>query len=152
VTEWREIPGFPGYEAGDDGFIRRPDGRLARKGSPSDSGYARVWLGEKCVRVHLAVLRAHRGEQPSPKHEGAHLNGDKSDNRLDNLEWKTRSENEADKRVVGTQPKGGAVRRVAPSVRGRVVAGVKRGLSISELARRFGVHRRTVAKWARKAA
>lgn len=46
-------------------------------------------------RVHVLVLTAFRGACP-PKLEGAHDNGDKENCCLENLFWKTRSENMRD--------------------------------------------------------
>jgi hypothetical protein len=52
-------------------------------------------------KVHLLVLEAFIGPRPEG-HQGAHENGNKLDNRLDNLRWKTPGENNRDKRRHGT--------------------------------------------------
>lgn len=52
--------------------------------------------------VHRLVLLTHVGPPPTPLHEAAHNNGDRADNRLENLRWATRRENHADKQQHGT--------------------------------------------------
>lgn len=101
---WRAIPDHPGYEVSDQGRVlsRRlhrgdPGPRLLRPRIDS-VGYARVHLrGENPTpaRVHRLVLAAFVG--PLPKgHVTRHLNGDKTDNRLENLAYGTHLENSID--------------------------------------------------------
>jgi len=66
------------------------------------NGYKYVMLpkpGGKyhCLYIHRAVCLAFLGPPPIADMHAAHENGDKNDNRLENLGWKTRSANEADK-------------------------------------------------------
>lgn len=90
---WRAIPGFPGYEASDQGRVRSARGVLKPWLS---NGYSIVGLRQTGrtvkVNVHRLILLAFHGK-PGPKMDARHLNGDKSDNRLINLAWGTRSEN-----------------------------------------------------------
>ena len=66
---------------------------------PNRKGYLRVRLNAPgkhfSAVVHRLVLEAFVGPQPSAIHEANHKNGIKSDNRLCNLEWLTRVENNA---------------------------------------------------------
>jgi hypothetical protein len=58
-------------------------------------GYAMVHLRgdvNKSINVHRLVAKAFI-PNPENKKEVNHINGDKSDNRVENLEWSTRSEN-----------------------------------------------------------
>lgn len=65
--------------------------------------------GETQMRyVHRLVLEAFIGPCPDD-HEAAHLNGNPSDNRLANLAWVTRSENQRHKLLHGTQQRGESV-------------------------------------------
>lgn len=57
--------------------------------------------------IHRLVLVAWRGECPEGM-ESRHLNGDRSDNRLDNLQWGTSQENHIDKVRHGTVMQGSA--------------------------------------------
>lgn len=64
-----------------------------------DDGYMFVWLGrpnggEVNAQVHRLVAQAFC-ENPDPKNKTVvnHINGNKSDNRAENLEWVTHSEN-----------------------------------------------------------
>ena len=89
---WAPIPGFDGYEASDEGFIRSARGVL----NPWLShGYAQVSLrrdGRTYKRsVHRLVLLAFVGGGEGL--DSCHRDGDKSNNRLTNLYWGTRSEN-----------------------------------------------------------
>jgi hypothetical protein len=128
---WLPVPGYEGlYEVSDQGRVRSLDRRVATargdritrgqvlKPSPS-RGYQIVPLSKKGVArrtsVHLIVLAAFVGPRPSGL-ECCHGNGVRSDNRLENLRWDTRSENQRDavrhgtnSRVVRTEcPRGHA--------------------------------------------
>lgn len=107
MTEWRVIPSWPLYEASDDGQVRRVG--AAKCLSPyvaRRDGYLRVglWIDGRTVQgyVHRLVCEAFHGQAPAPKLDAAHANSTKTDNRAANLSWKTRAENEFDKRANGT--------------------------------------------------
>lgn len=89
------IPGFdPVYYADEEGNIYRNDKKL----SPVDNGlgYKQIKLRLNGVRynryVHRLVWIAFNGEIPDG-YEINHINHDKSDNRLKNLELVTHSDN-----------------------------------------------------------
>lgn len=69
------------------------------------SGYHRVTLqteqGTRKILVHVLVLQSFIAFRPNHQ-EVRHLDGDKSNNRLDNLCWGTREENIEDSRRHGT--------------------------------------------------
>lgn len=110
---WRPVPGHSGYRVSTEGRVRcsRPIGRpkagkarvgaLERDVKPTvgPTGYLTVGLGKvpgttRHVRrhVHDLVLSAfHRSKREGE--EADHLNGDKADNRLVNLEWVSHREN-----------------------------------------------------------
>ena len=150
--EWRPLPGFPGYEVSDRGVVRNVRTGCVRKPQPSDSGYLRVRIRSagrcKSILIHLAVLRAFVGEAPTPRHDGAHLDGVQTNNALGNLAWKLPEDNEADKRRSGTAPRGFSGHKrsdhVAP-VRELLVA----GWSFARISRHVRIHRSSVSRIAR---
>jgi hypothetical protein len=104
AEEWKDIPGFPGYQASTLGRTRSP--RKILKPSPTSRGYLSVVLyrdGKQNSRlVSRLVLEAFVGPCP-PGCEARHvLTNDKADNRLANLAWGTRRENAADRVRHGT--------------------------------------------------
>lgn len=105
LEEWRDIEGYEGlYQVSNLGNVRGLD-RINSYGrfvcgrtlvaTPSTSGYPYVTLwahGEPYrVTVHLLVLRAFKGQAEDMQCN--HINGVKTDNRLENLEWCTPSQN-----------------------------------------------------------
>lgn len=82
---WADIPGIAGYQASDDGRIRSR--RRVLKQWADNSGKMRVQIRSRPQLVHLLVLSTFSGPRP----EGGQPiweNGDKMDNRLENLAWR----------------------------------------------------------------
>ena len=103
---WAAIPNWPGYSVSTNGAVHGPSGKALRPSS-LNSGYLGIKLrsGGKArgTTVHAILLEAHVGPRPSRRHVANHKNGNKQDNRLDNLEWVTNSENILHARdVLGT--------------------------------------------------
>jgi hypothetical protein len=110
--EWRSVSGFPMYEVSSLGRVRSywrttpTNPFLIIKIQKDNQGRPFVVLGKgdkdrRTVRVSVLVLESFVGPRPH-KHEGAHENGDNTDNQLSNLKWKTKKDNEADKVRHGT--------------------------------------------------
>lgn len=124
MTEWRQIPSWPAYEASDDGRIRRVGFDRALT-LVNLHGYHVVWLSTtprkgKNRRAHRLVCEAFRGAPPLPGMDVAHSNGIKTDNRPANLRWATRAENERDKKSHGVSNAGtrnGMAKLSEPDVR-----------------------------------
>ncbi|HDY88505.1 MAG TPA: hypothetical protein ENH82_10410, partial [bacterium] len=76
---------------------------------PNHKGYLRVDLrkdGQRdCRQIHRLVLEAFVSLCPE-RMECRHLDGNPQNNRLDNLMWGTRSENQQDRIVHGTSNNG----------------------------------------------
>lgn len=99
---WLVIPEFPDFEASDDGLVRCSYTRLLLRQHTGDRGHKFVRLHtedeeSRSSGVHRLVLMAFVGP-PRVGQECRHLNGRETDNRLRNLKWGTRLENEEDKR------------------------------------------------------
>lgn len=101
--QWKAIPGYEGvYEVSDQGRVRSVrratntyPGRVL-KTSKNRREYHRVSLSKdgrtRTASVHRLVVIAFLGNRPEM--EVNHIDGDKSNNKLENLEYVTRSENE----------------------------------------------------------
>lgn len=95
TEEWRDIEGFPLYEVSNTGKVRRK-AQILRPGA-IPSGHLTVGLCKgsgkpKSMYVHRLVALAFLGN-PERKAVVNHKNGKPADNRLENLEWSTYSEN-----------------------------------------------------------
>ena len=110
--EWRDIFGWEGfYQISDMGRLKSlkrpfvPKNRILKPCVDRD-GYlfAGLFKNNKrlaCPKIHRLVLEAFIGLRPSGL-EGRHIDGNKTNNRLSNVEWSTHAANENDKYSHGT--------------------------------------------------
>lgn len=145
---WRDIPGFPDYQASDLGRIRsRKSGTwtLLRATPHSRTGYLVVSprVGGRYVArsVHRLIAAAFLGEANG--RDVNHRNGNKHDNSLRNLEYLTRGENHRHAYRTGLR---GPVGRRLTDDQVRRIASLKGLATQEEIARQFGVCRVTVGR------
>ena len=157
---FRPVPGFFGYFVSGSGEIlsqrgRLGDGRLRPlSASPDGQGYLRVTATddtgrERSLKVHLAVITAFRGPRPSRRHEARHLDGEKGNNSLGNLQWGLPVENASDRVRHGTHPVGERSPRakITDADALLILQLWQTGrFSQTELAEKFGVSKATVGR------
>lgn len=146
--EWRSIPGFSRYEASADGRVRVRGGKEMRL-AVCASGYRQTAMiadsGKRCtMTAHRAVLMAFVGPCP-PLHEGCHYDGDRGNNRVDNLRWDTRAGNFADRDRHGNTIRG--EQSVTAKLTNAMVAEIRSSEDVARvIAARLGVSRSLVAQ------
>ena len=88
--EWKSVKGFDLYEASPNGQIRNRGTRRILRPRTNPKGYPILTLyrnGKGKVRmVHRIIAETFLG-QPKSKKTVNHLNSEKKDNRVDNLDW-----------------------------------------------------------------
>jgi HNH endonuclease len=156
--EYRQIEDFPNYRIGNDGT---PQGhRKPWHGKPGywknlrpqrhTGGYLMVHFFRDQKRhpkyIHRLVLEAFVGPCP-PGMEACHRNGDRTDNRIENLRWDTRKNNHADKVIHGTLLEGSKIgnsklhETVIPAIRRLADMGIYQW----QIAEAFGVEQTLVS-------
>ena len=95
--QWKQIKDYPNYEASDLGRIRNKKTKRIISAHIQNSGYTTVCLSNKGITktlcVHRLVLTAFEPKDNANKLDVHHKDYDKTNNRLDNLEWTTVSGN-----------------------------------------------------------
>lgn len=135
---WKTIKGHEGYEVSDMGRVRNRKTGLVRKLMPNDKGYLRVQLDGSWLRAHRLVAEAFISN-PQGKPQVNHIDGDKANNRAENLEWVTNVENSrhaVDTRLSGEQARPKEV----------VIDGAEEYESIAAAARAIGATSKAVSE------
>jgi len=146
LTErWAVIDIAPRYDVSSHGLVRSRVGAQTRTLRPARGGKGRylqvtlcVGADTHCRRIHRLMLTAFVGPCP-PGRQAAHLNGDKYDNRIDNLAWVTPGENNNQRIGHGTMP-----RKFSPG-QIRSIRATARNVGFRETARRYSVSHSTIA-------
>lgn len=85
------------------GGIKLKTGKISAS-EPNDNGYIVTTINGKLTRVHTLICTTFIGLRPTSKHIVNHKNGIKHDNRPENLEWYTKSENILHAMETGLNP------------------------------------------------
>jgi hypothetical protein len=112
MTTWKVIGRFPDYEVSTCGRVRfrggeRQFGHTVRQAPPSErmpqphsNGYLQLVITGKNLFIHRLVAEAFVLNSDLNRKQINHKNGNKHDNRAENLEWTTSSENHMHKTRV----------------------------------------------------
>jgi hypothetical protein len=169
IEIWKEIPGYEGvYYASDYGRIKRLDSVITRKLPSSDFfqqsikgrilaqniskfGYCYVGLHRQGKRVmcsvHRLVLTAFTGIQKDGI-EVNHIDGDKINNSLKNLEWVSRRDNiihrcNVLKKAIGDEH---PARKLNSTEIPIIRTYIEKGESMASIGKRFGVSQGAIIK------
>lgn len=106
---WRNVPTFPGYFV--SSFGRLASTRITTSGRlmcfrRDKNGYAMCtlyrWPKNFQMRFGRLLLEVFKGESPGEDFEAAHEDGNRDNNHIDNLNWKSPWDNNQDKIRHGT--------------------------------------------------
>ena len=96
--DWKFIPGYGDYMISSGGLVKSYKYSKERtlEGTITPGGYRTIGLSKKGVTtlflMHRLVLSVFVGEAPEG-YDGSHLDGDKLNNNVSNLNWESRKEN-----------------------------------------------------------
>lgn len=101
MERWKEVPGFPNYEASTHGRLRNKKTGKKLEGTINPSGYIRVSLPKKSKKsMHrLIAVTWIPNDDPSNKTTVDHINRIKTDNRAINLRWASQKQQNQNKTI-----------------------------------------------------
>lgn len=106
--EWKTITEASNYEVSTDGQVRNRTTKKILKGRLSKNGYLQVSIKidatqKFCNRYIHRLVALHFIQNPNNKREVNHIDGNKENNTLSNLEWVTSSENQKHRHLIGNK-------------------------------------------------
>lgn len=110
IREWKPAFGFEKtHLISNDGIVKKIKTGKILKQQFNNNGYRvlsfRDKTRSKTMAVHRVVLQSFVGICPE-NHQASHLDGNRTNNRVDNLKWETAAQNNQRKILHGTQRRG----------------------------------------------
>ena len=93
--KWKTLFFNNNYEVSNLGRLRNKKTKIIAKGSIKKNGYVQVSVDNQNYRLHRLVLQTWCPNEDYEELTVDHINGNRSDNRLENLRWATQEENTA---------------------------------------------------------
>lgn len=148
--QWLPVSGWP-YEVSNTGRVRNTRTGHILTATIHKTGYKNVQLWSagkfKTFMEHRLVAFAFIGDPPTSDHEVAHSDGDKTNNKAENLRWVLHTENMADREKHGMTARGeknGKLKHTDETV--QKIRDMKAGgLGSRRIASQLGISRGTVA-------
>ena len=91
--EWKTLFLNNNYEVSNLGRLRNKRTKVIAKGTITKNGYVNVSVDNQNYRLHRLVLQTWCPNEDYEELTVDHINGNRSDNRLENLRWATQEEN-----------------------------------------------------------
>jgi len=154
MSEWQPVSGYAGkYEVSKCGLVRKADGTLVGQW-PNDQGYMIVRLANPRSqhRVHRLVAAAFVAN-PDALDVVNHIDGNRSNNCADNLEWCTQRHNLDHAEKSGRLQRSYWRGKRSPNARlsDKTASAIRQAYasghgSMAALAKKFGTSKRTVGR------
>lgn len=94
MEHWRDLERFKNHQVSDEGRIRNKKNRHVLKPILDKDGYPRLSIGSvDNVPIHRLVCETFNGPPTEERNQVNHIDCNRQNNRADNLEWCTPSEN-----------------------------------------------------------
>jgi len=98
---WKQVPNtIKTYFVSTLGRFKNASGTILKQMKPCNNGYLRVTIDNKTYKLHRIVAITFLSN-PEKKDQVNHIDGNKLNNTLDNLEWATNEENQIHKFKCG---------------------------------------------------
>jgi hypothetical protein len=118
--EWRKIEGYENYEVSSSGDVRHGDYIMGKH--PNKGGYLQAHMPDKFIKIHRLVALAFIPPIEG-KPEVDHINGIRDDNRVENLRWVDKTEQNINRSTFPMSSSGH--RCIYPSIRNGLVDGYR---------------------------